>query len=55
VQVTVWAPTCAEAEVLATWALITGVSAAEQIPAVIVGQDGTVTLSFVPGAQGSAA
>ncbi|HEY6567796.1 MAG TPA: FAD:protein FMN transferase [Actinomycetota bacterium] len=55
VQVTVWAPTCAEAEILATWALISGVAAAEQIPAAIVGVDGAVTLSFAPGSEGSAA
>jgi thiamine biosynthesis lipoprotein len=55
VQVTVWAPTCAEAEVLATWALITGVAAGEQIPAAIVGTDGVVTLSFAPDQEGSAA
>lgn len=55
VQATVWAPTCAEAEVLATWALITGVAAAEQISATIVGVDGAVTLSFAPGSEGSAA
>jgi thiamine biosynthesis lipoprotein len=46
IQATVWAPTCAEAEVLATWALISGREAASELPCAIVTQDGEVLVSF---------
>ena len=46
VQATVWAPTCAEAEVLATWALLRGPDAANQLSCAIVVSSGDVTVSF---------
>jgi FAD:protein FMN transferase len=46
VQATVWAPTCAEAEVLATWALLLGPDAASVLPSAIVTRDGDVLVSF---------
>ncbi|MGB7804905.1 MAG: FAD:protein FMN transferase, partial [Actinomycetota bacterium] len=46
VQATVWAPTCAEAEVLATWALLRGPHAATQRPCAIVVSSGDVIVSF---------
>ena len=46
VQATVWAPTCAEAEVLATWALLRGPDAANQLPCAIVASSGAVNVSF---------
>ena len=46
VQATVWAPTCAEAEVLATWALLRGPDAAKQLPCAIVVSSGDVIVSF---------
>ena len=46
VQATVWAPTCAEAEVLATWALFRGPDAAGQLPCAIVVSSGDVIVSF---------
>lgn len=42
VQVTSWAPTCAEAEIAATVALLRGTRAVADAPSVIVGHDGTV-------------
>jgi thiamine biosynthesis lipoprotein len=45
VQATAWAPTCAEAEIRATWALLEGPSAAARFPAAIVA-GGSVTLSM---------
>ena len=42
VQVTVWAPTCADAEVAATTALLVGTSAVADAPSVIVAVDGTL-------------
>lgn len=46
VQATVWAPMCAEAEVLATWALLRGPDAAKQLPCAIVVSSGDVIVSF---------
>jgi FAD:protein FMN transferase len=46
VQATVWAPTCVEAEVSAKWALLTGSSAAEMMPCVLVTTDARVIISF---------
>ena len=45
-QATVWAPTAAEAEVSATWALVFGSDAARQIPAALVTDRGEVLMSF---------
>jgi thiamine biosynthesis lipoprotein len=45
-QATVWAPTCAEAEVRATWALLRGPEAATTIPCAIVTTDGDLLMSF---------
>lgn len=46
IQATVWAPTCAEAEVLATWALLTGREAAGSIPCAIATVEGDLVVSF---------
>jgi len=46
VQATVWAPTCAEAEVLATWALLRGPDAAKQRPCALVVSSGDIIVSF---------
>lgn len=48
-QATVWAPTCAEAEVLATWALLTGPRATEALPCAIATNDGDLVMSFPTG------
>ena len=45
-QATVWAPTCAEAEVLAKWALLTGPEATATIPCAIATADGDLLMSF---------
>jgi FAD:protein FMN transferase len=47
-QATVWAPTCAEAEVLATGALLEGPPALERVPAMLVLGDGTVATTIGP-------
>jgi thiamine biosynthesis lipoprotein len=46
IQATVWAPTCAEAEVLATWALLTGREATSLYPCAIVTAEGDLLMSF---------
>jgi thiamine biosynthesis lipoprotein len=46
VQSTVWAPTCAEAEVLATWALLTGTSSMDTVPCALVTRDGDLIMNF---------
>ena len=46
VQATVWAPTCAEAEVLATWALLRGVDALDRVPCALVTDDGDLVVNF---------
>jgi thiamine biosynthesis lipoprotein len=45
-QATVWAPTCAEAEVRATWALLTGPSALATINGAIATADGELRTNF---------
>jgi FAD:protein FMN transferase len=46
VQSTVWASTCAEAEVLATWALLTGTAAIDTVPCALVSRDGDLIMNF---------
>ena len=46
VQSTVWAPTCAEAEVLATWTLLTGTAAMDTVPCALVSRDGDMIVNF---------
>jgi thiamine biosynthesis lipoprotein len=46
VQSTVWASTCAEAEVLATWALLTGTAAMDTVPCALVSGDGDLIMNF---------
>jgi thiamine biosynthesis lipoprotein len=45
-QATVWAPSCAEAEALATWALLTGPAATATIPCAVATEDGDLHMSF---------
>lgn len=45
-QATAWAPTCAEAEVLATWALLTGPRALETVPGAVATSDGTLFMNL---------
>lgn len=45
-QATVWAPTCAEAEVLATWALLEGLGAIELVPCALVTEEGDLIVNF---------
>jgi thiamine biosynthesis lipoprotein len=45
-QATVWAPTCAEAEVLATWALLTGPSSLATISGAIATATGELRTNF---------
>jgi hypothetical protein len=46
IQATVWAPTCAEAEVRSKWALLEGPSVLERMSAVLVMEDGRVVMSL---------
>lgn len=46
VQATVWAATCAEAEVLAKWALLTGIRAMDAVPCALVSRDGDLLVNF---------
>jgi FAD:protein FMN transferase len=46
IQATVWAPSCAEAEVLATWALLRGRDATRTLPCAIATVDGDLVMSF---------
>jgi thiamine biosynthesis lipoprotein len=58
VQATVWAPSCADAEVLAKDVLLRGTDAAHEIGAVVVATDGRVLVSFdrtIPSGQGKIA
>lgn len=48
VQVTVWAPTCAAAEIAATTALLAGTRAVADAPSVIVAIDGSLHHSVAP-------
>ena len=45
-QATVWAPTCAEAETLATWAILTGPAALDTVPGAIATIDGSLVMNF---------
>ncbi len=45
-QATVWAPTCAEAETLATWAILTGPTALDTVPGAIATIDGSLVMNF---------
>ena len=49
VQATVWAPTCAQAEVFATWALLAGRRALDEVPCALVTHDGDLLVNFQPG------
>jgi len=46
VQSTVWARTCAEAEVLATWALLAGTPAMDAVACALVSRDGDLIMNF---------
>jgi FAD:protein FMN transferase len=46
VQATVWAPTCAEAEIRAKWAMLTGPVILERIPGIMVMDDGRIMLNL---------
>jgi len=46
IQATVWAPTCAEAEALAKWALLSGPDAARLHPCAIATVQGDLVMSF---------
>ncbi|HEX9122339.1 MAG TPA: FAD:protein FMN transferase [Actinomycetota bacterium] len=46
VQATVWAPTCAEAEVRSTWALLEGPAVLDRTSAVLVMDDGRVVMNL---------
>jgi thiamine biosynthesis lipoprotein len=50
VQATVWAPTCAEAEALATWALLTGSAAMDTVACALITRDGDLIMNFDAGA-----
>ena len=45
-QATVWAATCAEAETLATWAILTGPAALDTVPGAVATVDGSLVMSF---------
>ena len=45
-QATVWANACAEAEVLATWALLKGLEAIDLVPCALVTRDGDMVVNF---------
>jgi thiamine biosynthesis lipoprotein ApbE len=45
-QASVWAPTCAEAEVAATHALLLGPDAARRYPAVLVTRSAEIVISM---------
>jgi thiamine biosynthesis lipoprotein ApbE len=55
VQATVWAPTCAEAEVLAKWALLSGPRALDDVTGVLVLRDGRVLMNLDPANEEDAA
>jgi thiamine biosynthesis lipoprotein len=46
VQATVWAETCADAEVLSTWALLTGRTALDRVPGVLIMDDGNIVTNL---------
>ena len=45
-QATCWAPTCREAELLSTWALLAGRPVLDRISATLVLEDGTVVTNM---------
>ncbi len=55
IQASVWAATCAEAETLATWVLLTGRSALDRVAGAIVTRDGDLVTSFPAAAREAAA
>jgi thiamine biosynthesis lipoprotein len=46
VQATVWAPTCAEAEIRSTWAMLAGPVVLDRIPGILVMDDGSIFLNL---------
>jgi FAD:protein FMN transferase len=54
VQATVWAETCAEAEVRAKWALLEGPVAQDHMSAVLVMDDGRIVMNLEPAPRGEA-
>jgi thiamine biosynthesis lipoprotein ApbE len=54
-QATVWAPTCAAAELGSKWALLDDERALERLPAVIVRDDGTVVTNMAHDVAGGEA
>jgi thiamine biosynthesis lipoprotein len=54
-QATVWAPTCAEAEVLAKWALLSGLRALDEVPGVLVVDGGRLVMNLEPAKDEDAA
>jgi thiamine biosynthesis lipoprotein len=48
IQATVWAPTCAMAEVRSTWAVLAGPPVLDRIPGVLVMDDGRILSSLDP-------
>jgi hypothetical protein len=48
VQATVWAPTCAEAEIRSKWAILAGPAILDRIPGVLVMDDGRIILNLEP-------
>jgi len=51
IQASAWAPTCAEAEVISTWALLEGEGTLDRFPVVLVTDDGRVVTNL-DGAEG---
>jgi thiamine biosynthesis lipoprotein len=47
VQATVWAPTCAEAEVRSKWAMLAGPAVLDRIPGVLVMEDGRIMMNLM--------
>jgi thiamine biosynthesis lipoprotein ApbE len=48
VQATVWASTCAKAEVRSKWAVLAGPVILDRIPSVLVMDDGRILLNLAP-------
>jgi thiamine biosynthesis lipoprotein len=51
VQATAWAPTCAEAEIDATWLLLGGLPVLDRVPGLLVMTDGRVVTNLEPPAD----
>jgi thiamine biosynthesis lipoprotein len=49
IQATVWAETCADAEILSTWSLLTGDAALDRVSGVLILEDGNVLTNLRPG------